>query len=63
MIRRTKALLAAGIVALAPTRPGAGDHGWSTASRAGRDVLVAAALGVPAARGDWTATSRRGAAC
>ena len=31
----------------------ASDHGWSTASGIGRDVLVAAALGVPAVQGDW----------
>ena len=28
-------------------------HAWGTASSVGRDVLVAAALGVPAIQGDW----------
>lgn len=31
----------------------AGKHRWGQASSAGRDLLVAAALGVPAVQGDW----------
>jgi len=31
----------------------AGTHGWDRASSIGRDALVAAALGIPAAQGDW----------
>jgi membrane-associated phospholipid phosphatase len=31
----------------------ASDKGWGDASSIGRDVLVAAALGVPAVQGDW----------
>jgi membrane-associated phospholipid phosphatase len=38
----------------------ASDHGWSTASGIGRDVLVAAALGVPAVQGDWTGDLQAG---
>ena len=45
----------------APIAPAlASDHGWSTASGIGRDVLVAAALGVPAAQGDWTGDLQAG---
>ena len=32
----------------------AGTHGWDQASNIGRDVLFAAALGVPAVQQDWT---------
>jgi hypothetical protein len=38
----------------------AGDHSWNTASGIGRDVLVAAALGVPAVQGDWTGDLQAG---
>jgi membrane-associated phospholipid phosphatase len=38
----------------------ASDHGWSTASGIGRDVLVAAALGVPAVQGDWNGDFQAG---
>lgn len=31
----------------------ASPHGWDQASSIGRDVMVAAALGVPAVQGDW----------
>jgi membrane-associated phospholipid phosphatase len=31
----------------------AGTHGWNQASSIGRDVLIAAALGVPAVQRDW----------
>ena len=31
----------------------ASPHGWDKASSAGRDLLIAAALGVPAIQGDW----------
>ncbi len=37
---------------LVPAPAIASDHGWSTASGIGRDILVAAALGVPAVQGD-----------
>lgn len=38
----------------------AGTHGWNQASNIGRDVLVAAALGVPAVQGDWTGDLQAG---
>lgn len=38
----------------------ANDHGWSIASSVGRDVLVAAAFGVPAVQGDWTGDLQAG---
>jgi len=31
----------------------ASPHGWDQASSIGRDIMVAAALGVPAVQGDW----------
>ena len=31
----------------------ASTHGWSQTSNIGRDILVAAALGLPATQGDW----------
>lgn len=31
----------------------AGTHAWNQSSSIGRDILVAAALGVPAVQGDW----------
>jgi membrane-associated phospholipid phosphatase len=36
------------------TAANAGTHGWAQASDIGRDVLFAAALGVPAVQQDWT---------
>jgi len=46
--------LALAIVAIGCSQPcSAGRHGWDKASSAGRDILVAAALGVPAVQGDW----------
>lgn len=43
------ALAAAGLPSPAMAR----HHGWATASNVGRDLLVGAALGVPAVQGDW----------
>jgi membrane-associated phospholipid phosphatase len=36
-----------------PSPAAAGGHGWAKASSLGRDLLVGAALGVPAVQGDW----------
>jgi membrane-associated phospholipid phosphatase len=38
----------------------ASPHGWAQASNIGRDVLVAAALGVPAVQGDWAGDLQAG---
>ncbi len=35
----------------------ASPHGWRQVSSVGRDVLIAAALGVPAAQEDWSGTA------
>lgn len=41
-------------IALSVASPAAADpHGWDRASGIGQGVLVAAALGVPAVKGDW----------
>lgn len=42
-------LVAAGTACPAWASP----HGWDQASSIGRDVMIAAALGVPAVQGDW----------
>ncbi|HNS86941.1 MAG TPA: phosphatase PAP2 family protein [Parvularculaceae bacterium] len=44
---------AAGFACLTAAPAQAGDEAWDDAGTAGRLVLVAAALGVPAAQGDW----------
>jgi membrane-associated phospholipid phosphatase len=41
------------VLAAAPAPARAGKHGWGRASSAGRDLLVVAAVGVPAVQGDW----------
>ena len=38
----------------------ASDKSWDDASTVGRDVLVAAAIGVPAVQGDWNGTLQAG---
>ena len=38
---------------LMPSPALASKRGWAQASDAGRDVMVLAALGVPAVQGDW----------
>lgn len=43
----------AALALLAATPAAASDRGWGKASSIGRDALVIAALGLPAARGDW----------
>jgi len=48
---RTLGLSIAAIVCAQPCY--AGPHGWDRASSAGRDLLIGAALGVPALQGDW----------
>lgn len=53
MNRYGMAVLISGVAAAAPSPAVAGRHGWARASDAGRDLLVGAALGVPAVRGDW----------
>jgi membrane-associated phospholipid phosphatase len=46
--------LIAGLAMCACAMPAAaGTHDWGQASNIGRDVLFAAALGVPAVQGDW----------
>ncbi len=48
-------------VVLAVSSPAMADpHGWDQASSVGRDLLVAAALGVPAVQGDWTGDLQAG---
>lgn len=54
-------MLAAGLAAVAPSPAAADNGGWSTASGVGRDLLVAAALGVPAIQGDWHGDLQAGA--
>jgi membrane-associated phospholipid phosphatase len=49
---RTAALIA-GLALAVPSPAVAGHGGWAKASSAGRDLLVGAALGVPAVQGDW----------
>ena len=42
------------VAAIACAQPcSASLHGWDKASSAGRDILIGAALGVPAIQGDW----------
>lgn len=41
------------VLITAPAPAFASKHGWGSASSAGRDLLVAAALGVPAVQGNW----------
>lgn len=49
------------VVALLSSSPAAADpQGWAQASDIGRDVLVAAALGIPAAQGDWSGDLQAG---
>ncbi len=51
---RVRDLGAAGALLVAGVAPAqASDHGYAVASSIGRDILVAAALGVPAVQGDW----------
>lgn len=45
-------VIGAGLV-LVPASALAGEHGWEAASNVGRNLLVAASLGVPAVQGDW----------
>ena len=52
ILRSSAFAVIAGIAAVG-TPADASAHGWSTASGIGRDVLVVAALGVPAVQGDW----------
>lgn len=52
-MRRAVTNCAAAMALLGSTPALAGHHGWGRASGVGRDVLVVAALGLPAARGDW----------
>lgn len=47
------ALLIATVTASLPSPAAAGRHAWVQASSAGRNLLVVAALGVPAVQGDW----------
>jgi membrane-associated phospholipid phosphatase len=47
-------LIAAGLLVVTQQSPAlASSHGWGRASSIGRDLVVAAALGVPAVQGDW----------
>jgi len=60
--REARALLiAAGLlVATHQSSTWASAHGWSQASSIGRDLVVAAALGVPAVQGDWAGDLQAG---
>lgn len=53
MKRYSMALVVAGVVGATPVPAMAGPNGWAKASDVGRDLLVGAALGVPAVQGDW----------
>lgn len=53
MKRYAMAFIATGVAAAAPFPALAGNKGWAKASDAGRNLLVVAALGVPAVQGDW----------
>lgn len=59
MVRARNLLIGFGAFALS-TPAVASDKGWSDASSVGRDVLVAAALGVPAVQGDWAGDLQAG---
>ncbi len=61
MNRYGAALLIAGTTITLPSPAVAGRHGWGTASSVGRDVLIGAALGVPAVQGDWRGDLQAGA--
>lgn len=52
-IRRFYVVALGCAAALLPQQAIANDRGWGRASSIGRDALVVAALGLPAARGDW----------
>jgi len=47
------AVLIAGLALAVPSPAVAGHGSWAKASSVGRDLLVGAALGVPAVQGDW----------
>lgn len=53
MTRYQQAVLMAGLTVAVSSPAAAGSHDWSKASSVGRDLLVGAALGVPAVQGDW----------
>ena len=53
MTGRRTAVLIAGLALAVPAPAVAGHRGWARVSSAGRDLLIGAALGVPAAQGDW----------
>lgn len=53
MTRYRAALLVMSAAAVLPSPAMAGHRGWARASSAGRDLLVGAALGVPAVQRDW----------
>lgn len=54
-------LFGIGILAALAASPAAASHrGWRDVSNIGRDVMVAAALGVPAVQGDWAGDVQAG---
>jgi membrane-associated phospholipid phosphatase len=53
-----RTLSAASILVASPAV--AGTHGWGQASDIGRDILLGAALGVPAVQGDWSGSLQAG---
>lgn len=55
------AAVIAGLAVALPAPAIAGHGGWSSASSVGRDLLVGAALGVPAVQGDWRGDVQAGA--
>lgn len=61
MIRPRTAVLIASLALAMPSPAVAGQHGWAKASSVGRNLLVGAALGVPAIQGDWHGDLQAGA--
>lgn len=53
LMRKVRHRRLAILALMCPTAAMSSPHGWVQASDIGRDVLVAAALGAPAIRGDW----------
>ncbi|WP_419828092.1 phosphatase PAP2 family protein [Sphingomonas sp.] len=60
MVKHLRQGAAGLLLCVASTPAVASDHGWSIASGVGRDLLVGAALGVPAVQGDWSGDLQAG---
>ena len=61
MKRYLTAVLMTGLTAAVPSPAIASSHDWARASSIGRDLLVGAALGIPAVKGDWRGELQAGA--